>query len=194
MTVPSPEEHRTATTSRGRTPRSRRDRAAIVIPAGRNHLPELWKVALEASNHGSTHDYGPITAWSWPDSGANVASFEANLRKLRHIFESYDAAQVKPLPRRCKSASTSAPITHDLRPNSPSKKSHVLSSLFWTFDQFVKELSEFQGRSLVHRDPPRLDSIPKGLERDWSRIPPWFHRIFPLNSENPWEMIRANSL
>ena len=29
-----------------------------------------------------------------------------------------------------------------------------------TFDRFVKELSEFRGRSLVHRDPPafRLDS------------------------------------
>ena len=32
------------------------------------------------------------------------------------------------------------------------------------------------------------------LERDWSRIPPWFHRIFPLNTESPWERIRANSL
>ena len=43
-------------------PRSRRDRAAIVIPGGRNHLPELRKVALEASDRGSTHDRGPITS------------------------------------------------------------------------------------------------------------------------------------
>ena len=43
-------------------PRSRRDRAAIVIPGGQNHLPELRKATLEASDRGLTHDRGPITA------------------------------------------------------------------------------------------------------------------------------------
>ena len=42
--------------------------------------------------------------------------------------------------------------------------------------------------------PPRLESIAKQLERDWSRIPLWFYRIFPLNSERTRGRNRANSL
>ena len=30
----------------------------------------------------SIHDHGPIAARSWPDRGAIVASFEANLRNI----------------------------------------------------------------------------------------------------------------
>ena len=78
-------------------------------------------------------------------------------------------------------------------PNFP-LKSHVFLPCSTTFDRFVKELRKFRGRSLVHRDPPRLCSIAKQFERDWSRISPWFHQIFPLNSERPRGRIRANSL
>ena len=41
-----------------------------------------------------------------------------------------------------------------------SLKTHVLFLCSLTFNRFVKELSKFRGRSLVHRDPPafRLDS------------------------------------
>ena len=56
-------------------PRSRRDRAAIVILGGRNHLPELRKSLLEASDRGSSHDRGrsrrdrssivELKAWKW---------------------------------------------------------------------------------------------------------------------------------
>ena len=42
----------------------------------------------------------------------------------------------------------------------PSLKACIPLSCSSTFDQFVKELREFRGRSLVHRDPPafRLNS------------------------------------
>ena len=42
----------------------------------------------------------------------------------------------------------------------PSLKACISLLCSSTFDRFVKELSEFRGRSLVHRDPPafRLDS------------------------------------
>ena len=39
-------------------PRSRRDRAAIEAEMERNHLPELRKSLLEASDRGSSHDRG----------------------------------------------------------------------------------------------------------------------------------------
>ena len=74
-------------------PRSRRDRAAIVIPGGRNHLPELWKVALEASDRGSTHDRGPITVDRGPIVVQTWRSWRLILRKIRHTFGSYNAAQ-----------------------------------------------------------------------------------------------------
>ena len=42
----------------------------------------------------------------------------------------------------------------------PSLKACISLSCSSTFDRFVKELSKFRGRSLVHRDPPafRLNS------------------------------------
>ena len=53
-------------------------------------------------------------------------------------------------------------------------KTHVFSLCSLTFDRFVKELSEFRGRSLIHRDPPtfRLDceAIGAGLIMKFSLI------------------------
>ena len=78
-----------------------------------------------------------------------------------------------------------APMTltnrlHD-RSNDPRSSSQFPSlkaciSLFCsgTFDRFVKELSEFQGRSLVHREPPAFrldcDAIGAGLIANSSLI------------------------
>ena len=62
-------------------------------------------------------------------------------------------------PRRLKTAPTNASIGHDLWANF-FFKTHVFLVCSSTFDRFVKELSKFRERSLVHRDPPafRLDS------------------------------------
>ena len=55
-----------------------------------------------------------------------------------------------------------------------SLKSHVLLLCSLTFDRLVKKLSEFRGRSLVHRVPPafRLDceAIRPGLITNFSLI------------------------
>ena len=49
---------------------------------------------------------------------------------------------------------------HDCRASFPSLKACISLSCSSTFDRFVKELSKFRGRSLVHRDHPafRLNS------------------------------------
>ena len=81
-----------------------------------------------------------------------VVHFEAKIetkwrqnRELRrHTRES--------LPRRRNRRSRTAPSPTISSPIS-SLKSHVLLLCFLTFDLFVKELSEFRGRSLVHCDP-----------------------------------------
>ena len=64
-----------------------------------------------------------------------------------------------------------APTTPQKPPSRPLQLPTILGPIFSlkaciplscssTFDRFVKELSEFRGRSLVHRDPPafRLNS------------------------------------
>ena len=75
----------------------------------------------------------------------------------------------------------------------PSLKSHVLLHCSSTFDRFVKELSEFRGRSLVHRDPPafRLNSegIGAGLITNSSLI----SSNFPLIREKGSEQIHSRS-
>ena len=68
-----------------------------------------------------------------------------------------------------------------------------------TFDRFVKELSKFRGRSLVHRDPPafRLDSegIGAGLIANSSLISsnfPLEHRKSVRKDPSKFTPIRAN--
>ena len=86
--------HRTAGRSRGRTPRSRSDRTAIVDLLTWKQSHDLrarfqLKMASETSTieARSPCDRGPIAAWSWPRSSAIVASFEAKLKLIHCEFE-----------------------------------------------------------------------------------------------------------
>ena len=127
----------------------------------------------------SPHDQGYPIAKSRPIHPGFEATTPLNANR------SHDASIPPPWPLQ---------LPMILRPISP-LKTHVVLHCSSTFDWFVKKLSEFWGRSLFHRDPPTFDSISKQLERDWSRISPWFHRIFPLNSdvrEEESEQIRFN--
>ena len=138
----------------------------------------------------SSRDRGPIVARSYPrfrlihhQIGAELSWTWSHDQCQRN--HPHDA--IKPLPGPHQSATIFGPNF--------SLKTDVFLSCSSTFDRIVKKLSEFRGRSLVHRDPPDLDSSAKQLERDWSRISPWFHRIFPwiLNvHEEESEQIRFN--
>ena len=66
---------------------------------------------------------------------------------------------MKPPPRRMDSTPRPHQLPTIVGPVSP-LQTHVLLLCLSTFDRFVKELSEFRGKSLVHRDPPayRLNS------------------------------------
>ena len=137
----------------------------------------------------STHDQATITPQSGHDRVPIVGLFEAKFKPIHPRFEattpinayrSHDASI--PLPR---------------PPLLPSKSSltlplktciSLLCSL--TFDRFVKELSEFPGRSLVHRDPPtfRLDceAIGAGLIANFSLISSNFSLEFRTSArKNP---------
>ena len=83
-------------------------------------------------------------------------------QKLRPIDGQYGRCDVA--PRNHSHEDIKPPPRSPLPPTNsdqfPSLKSHVLLLCSLTFDRFVKELSKFRGRSLVHRDPPafRLNS------------------------------------
>ena len=169
-------------------PRSRCDRAAIVAPSTRNRSDDspTWSDGVWLMTRIT------IDARSWPDRGVIVVPLKWKLRRIYRTSGSHDTARgnrfhdlAKLLPRSHQTASKSGLIF--------TLKTHVILPCSSTFDRFMKELSEFRSRSLVHRDPPpRFDSIAKQLERDWSQISPWIHRIFPLNSERPRGRIHKN--
>ena len=126
----------------GRTPRSRRDRAAIMEHLARNHPHRIreWPIKLQ------DYDRGPIVARSWHDRGPIVASFLKQSQpnkpqipelRCRRVKPFLDAAN--PRPRPAPSPTISGLIL--------SLKTHVLLLLLSTFDRFVKELSKFRGRS-----------------------------------------------
>ena len=105
------------------------------------------------------HDRRSIVALSWPDRAMIRAHIEAKLKSnslrnwsriLAKWNRSHDPCKTPPQPRQL--PTIFGPIL--------SLNTHVLLPYFLTFDRFVKELSEFRGRSLVHRDPPafRLNS------------------------------------
>ena len=106
---------------------------------------------------------------SRPDRGPIVGLLEAKIAAILKRNRSEIVADSKPIrklrlqvmkppPRRMDSATRPHQLPTIVGPISPLKTHVLLCSS--TFDRFVKELSEFRGRSLVHRDPPafRLDS------------------------------------
>ena len=146
-------------------PRLRCNRAAIVTPSLRNHLHDLQKAINGGLRSRSTIDRGPIASPSWPDRGAIVVLLEAKLKPIQCRIEAtmppnedrfHDASN--PLPRPCQ-LPTIFGLIFPL-------KTHVFSLCSSTFHRFVKKLSEFRGRSLVHHDPPafRLDCEAMGSE------------------------------
>ena len=97
----------TAQTDRGRTPRSRRDRAAI------RELP-WWNCRQSIgrrSTDGQDHDLGPIVAKMRLIWSQIQADFSRNW--------SHDAAPKESLTRRPQTTPTTASIGHDLRANFP---------------------------------------------------------------------------
>ena len=110
---------------------STHDQATIVVDRGRSRR-KAWP--------GRSGKHGEIKANSWP------------IPKLRRRPKESLPLPIKPPPR-------SPSIGHDLWANFFFKTQVFLLS-FFTFDRFLKELSEFRGRSLVHRDPSafRLNS------------------------------------
>ena len=132
--------------------------------------PRSWRfhhgIASTGSDGGRSRSRITIDPRSWPDRGMIVASFEANLRKI--------SPQIREQRRRARESLPRPPLL-------PSKsglifplKACISPLCSSTFDRFVKELSEFRGRSLVHRDPPvfRLDceAIGAGLITNFSLI------------------------
>ena len=127
--------------------RSNRDRAAIGERKWWHHLYDE-RMAIDERP-------GPR---SWPDCGWNACYSEAKLTLIHGGIEATTSPQG--------TAPTKPWINLHDRFNWPrsSGQFHSLKPMYlslWnsTFDRLVKKLSEFRGRSLVHRDPPafRLD-------------------------------------
>ena len=130
-----------------------------------NHLHDHRTTVVGASIPRSTHDRSAI-----------VVLFQVKLKLTHHQI----GAELKPgsmpkesLPRPLQIAPTTASIGHDLLAKFP-LKTDVFLYCSSTFDRYMKKLSEFRGRSLVHRDPPafRLDceAIGAGLITNFSLI------------------------
>ena len=122
----------------------------------------------------SPHDWGYFTA----KSGHIQRGFDAT--KPPNGNRSHDASN--PLPQPLQLPMIFGPTS--------SLKSHVFSLCSSTFDRFVKELSEFRERSLVHHDPHafRLDckAIGAGLIANFSLISSNFALEFQTSArKNP---------
>ena len=167
-------------------PRSRRNQAAITARSSRDHASffvESSPRALIGIDWGLrsrfTHDLLTIVARSRRDRGPMVVLFGSEmeaelLRNWSHNLCQWNRPleAIQPLPR-LPQLPTILGLIFPL-------KTHVFSLCSSTFDRFVKELSKFRGRSVVHRDPPafRLD-----CEAIWARLIANFSLIssnFPL--------------
>ena len=149
ITIRPSDGRRHTTKNSDRSPivtRSRRDRSSIVprldLLSSRNHSKlRRWRLTEI-----QIHDRRSIMAWSWPDRATIWARVEA---KLKSILCGIEAASS---PQRI-APTTSSNNAHDrfhrprFRAQFPSLKTHVLLLCSSTFDRFVKELSEFRGRS-----------------------------------------------
>ena len=146
--------------------------------------------------HSTTIDRQFRSIWNMID--AQLWSIVADHAKIVAFFESPFEAKFKPnqpgfettMPLSANCSHDAATDAHDSLHHSQfqaqflSLKSHVLLHCFGTFDRFVKELSEFRGRSLVHRYPPafrlNFEGIGVGLITNSSLI----SSNFPLEFRN----------
>ena len=114
-----------------------------------------------------------IDARSWRDRGPIMAPIEAESRPICGQSRSYDVAPRNRSHNPCKSPPRPHQSAIIFGRNFP-LKTHVFLLSSSTFDRFVKELSKFRGRSLVHHDPPmfKLDceAIRAGLIANFSLI------------------------
>ena len=172
--------HRTMKKAHGRTPRSRWDQTAIAVRSSRDRGSfsveserRFFHLIGRRSTDDQDHDRRTIVARSRRDRGVIVVPLKQKLRRNYHKSGSHDTARgnrfhdpAKPLPRPLQLPTIIRLIF--------SLKTHVFSLCSSTFDRFMKELSEFRGRSLVHRGPPafRLDceAIGAGLIANFSLI------------------------
>ena len=205
--------HRAVQRFRGRTPRSRSDRTAIAARSSRDRGIfgmdwRRWSRRMVLNEDGTRrgHDRGSIASRSWSDR----CLIATTIKRDRGVYWSENQAKITANSGASKSPEGTAPTTpanrlHD-RSNDPRirakvlfKKACILPSLFLTFDRFVKELSEFQGRSLFHCDPPafRLNSegIGAGLITNSSLISSNFPLEFRKSVRkdlSKFTLIRAN--
>ena len=192
----SVDRHRTVQRRRGRTSRSSRDRT----PSTAESILLEPTMIDRAPASRLTHDRGPITARSWPDRGAIVAKIGGFLTVKSGQNRRGIEAVSSPIGT---APTTLANRLHD-RSNDPrssdqfsSLKEGIPLSCSLTFDRFVKELSEFRGRSLVHRDPPafrlNFEGIGAWLITNSSLISSNFPLEFRKIREKGSEQIHSNS-
>ena len=114
--------HRTTQTLRGRTPRSRSDRTAIVARSSCDRRANAVESPLRRSDSDPRTIMTTIVARSRGDRGPLVAKMRAihPRNRSRCTWELKPRHRPKePLPRSHESASTTASIGHDLRANFP---------------------------------------------------------------------------
>ena len=110
----------------------------------------------------STYDQATIVVDPGEKHGQEEAEIMAKLRPIHGQSRSCDVAPrnrshylSNRLHDRLQLATIFGPIS--------SLKTHVTLLCSSTFDRFMKEISEFRGRSLVHRDPPVLRLNSEGI-------------------------------
>ena len=140
--------------------RSNRDRTAIAlrssgdyIRSARNQKTKSLRFIRQWLGEHQPYDRPPIATRSWSNRGL-IAPWSG---LICHEIEALPLliVAINPSPRSRQSATIFGPIS--------SLKSHVVLLCSSTFDRFVKELSEFRGRSLVHHDPPAFRLNSKGI-------------------------------
>ena len=114
-----------------------------------------------------------INSRSWPDHGAIMALLKQDCGSIHGQSGSHNAAPRNRSHDPCKSLPRPLQLPTIFGLIFP-LKTHVFLLCSSNFDRFVKEISKFRGRSLVHRDPPafRLDyeDIGAGLITNFSLI------------------------
>ena len=164
MTIPSPEEHRTATTSRGRTPPSRPDRAAIAARSSRNHTPFVVESIPWLSINILSRIWSTIDARSWSDRGRSwsttaiiVVKMKQKSWPIRGKSWSCDVAPRNRSHDPCRPPPWSPPLP-TFSGLIPSLKACISPLLFFNFWSTREEIKRVSRKVLSSRDPllPRV--------------------------------------